>query len=364
MIAIATQCFGPDLGGIETSMTALADALAAAGERVAVFADRPRSREAFARPYEIRRFGQVRPLRGWMKRRAIAQAADLAPITGVFADSWKSMAAIPPGPAPIAVFAHGAELPPDASPRRARRVASAFSRAQAVIANSAYTAGLARNFLSAASPPVLVVPPPIIAPAEPTAEALAEIDGLIAGRGPVLVTVARLEPRKGIDAVLRALPAVRREFPQAVYFVAGAGPDLGRLQALAASLRIEEATRFLGRIDEARKSALLTRADLFAMPARREGNSVEGYGLAYVEAAWRGKPSLAGRTGGAADAVIDDETGLLCNGEDDAEVTAALIRLLGDEPLRDRLGAAAQSRAQKELIWPVALPQYLAALRR
>lgn len=345
-------------------MTGLADALAATGEGIAVFADRAHLGDAFSRPYPIERFGFVRPFRRLMKRRAIARALAAEGLAGIFADSWKSVEAIPPVAAPIVVLAHGMELPPDAPLRKARRIAGAFGRARAIVANSAYTADLARNFVKDGAPAVVVAPPPIPPQSEPTAQALAQIDAMIAGRGPVLATVARLEPRKGIDATLRALPAILAAFPRAVYLIGGAGADLSRLRRLAASLGVAEAVHFLGRIDEAQKAALLARADLFAMPTRREGASVEGFGIAYIEAAWRGAPALAGRAGGAADAVIDGETGLLCDGADDRDVTGALLRLLGDDPLRKRLGAAAMARAHTELCWPAALPRYLAALGR
>jgi phosphatidyl-myo-inositol dimannoside synthase len=362
LILIATQCFAPDLGGIEALMTGLADALAASGVEVAVFADRAHARDPLIRPYEVQRFGALRPVRRWMKRRAIAEAMRGKAIEGVFVDSWKSVFAVPPISAPIAVLAHGMELPPDASSARMKRTAAALARAHVVIANSTYTAGLARKALCGEKKPVVVVPPPIPPQVEPNPAALAEIDALIRGKGPMIATLGRLEPRKGIDATLRALPAIRREFPGIVYLVAGGGDDLDRLRAIAASLGVADATHFLGRIDEVRKAALLARADLFAMPVRREGRSVEGFGLAYIEAAWRGKPALAGRAGGASDAVIDGVTGLLCEGGDDADVKAVLLRLLRDAPLRERLGAAAAARARGELTWTAALPRYRAAL--
>jgi phosphatidyl-myo-inositol dimannoside synthase len=363
LIAIVTQCFQPDHGGIETLMTSLTDALDASGQTLLVFADRARVDETFERAYEIRRFGQARPLRRWLKRQAIALAAGEAKVEAIFADSWKSVEAIPPDVAPIAVLAHGMELPPDASPRKARRIAAAFARARVVIANSAYTAALARRFIDGAAPRILVIPPPIAIQNEPTEAALAAIDERIAGRGPVLATLARLEPRKGIDAVIRALPALRREWPNLVYLVAGEGGDGPRLRALAASLDVNDAALLLGRVNEAEKAALLARADLFVMPTRRVGDSVEGYGIAYIEAAWRGKASLAGRDGGAADAVIDGETGLLCDGATDDDVLAALMRLLRDDALRDRLGAAAMARARGELVWSAALPRYVSAIK-
>jgi len=362
LILIVTQCFAPDIGGIETLMTGLADAFAAAGVEIAVFADRAHVGDAFVRSYDLRRFGAPPLIRRGMKRRAIEQETAGKAIEGVFVDSWKSVAAVPPISAPIVVFAHGMELPPDASHLKRRRIASALARAHVVIANSSFTAGLARGATRGQKTPIVVVPPPIPPQAEPDTASLAEIDALVAGGGPVLVTVSRLEPRKGVDATIKALPVLRRDFPGLVYLVAGSGKDFGRLRALATSRGVADATRFLGRIDEALKAALLARADLFVMPVRREGRSVEGFGIAYVEAAWRGKPALAGRVGGAADAVIDGVTGLLCNGEDDADVQAALLRLLRDGALRARLGAAAAARARGELTWSAALPRYRAAL--
>src|ERR1700753_988089 len=124
-------------------MTGLADALYAAGEDLMVFADRARVDAPFERAYAIHRFGQPRPLRRWLKRRAVALSARQFKISAIFADSWKSVEAIAPGVAPIAVLAHGMELPLQPSARKRDRITAAFARAEVVIANSAYTANLA-----------------------------------------------------------------------------------------------------------------------------------------------------------------------------------------------------------------------------
>jgi phosphatidylinositol alpha-1,6-mannosyltransferase len=364
LIAIATQCFGPDLGGIEMLMTGLADHLALAGLDVEVFADHVRSRQAadFQRPYPIHRFGSFRPFRRWMKRRALARAALGEGVSAIFADSWKSVAAAPANGAPIAVLAHGTEFPPGASPAKARRINMALRRARSIIASSHYTAGLVANFMAGVEARIVVINPPI--PTLPAAhpEALARIDAAIAGRGPVIATLARLEPRKGVDAVLRALPALRKKHPSLVYLVAGAGADLARLQSVAAQLGVADSVVFLGQVNNPQtKAALLTRSDVYAMPSRRVGNSVEGFGISYVEAAWYGVPSIAGDDGGSADAVLDGKTGLLCDGANDAEVLGALTRLLADEALRRHFGAAAADLA-RGFTWQAALPRYLAAI--
>jgi phosphatidyl-myo-inositol dimannoside synthase len=365
LIAIATQCFAPDLGGVEILMTGLADQLSQSGHEVEVFADHIRARGVaeLNRPYPIHRFGSLRPIRRFMKRRAIARVIESHGAARIFADSWKSVAAAPADSAPIAVLAHGTEFPPGASLEKARRINAALKRVRCIVASSRYTAGLVARFMDGVEAQIMVVNPPI--PELPVAQtaSLAQMDAAIAGRGPVLCTLARLEPRKGVDAVLRALPALLKRHPGLVYLVAGAGDDDDRLRALAAELGVAHCVAFLGPVtDIASKAALLTRSNVYAMPSRRMGNSVEGFGISYVEAAWYGVPSVAGNDGGAADAVEDDKTGLLCDGANDESVRAALSRLLDDEALARNFGAAAARKARAEHTWAAALPRYLAAI--
>jgi phosphatidylinositol alpha-1,6-mannosyltransferase len=365
LIAIATQCFGPDFGGIEMLMTNLADELARNGDGVEVFADRIRRVGALelVRPYPLHRYGFLRPLRRILKRRALQERVAKAPYAGVFADSWKSVAAIPDGAGPIAVLAHGNEIPRDAGSAKARRVSHALSRVRTVVASSAFTAELVDGLIRDSGAQIVVINPPLPLQERARAPALTKLDAAIAGRWPVISTLARLEPRKGVDMVLRVLPRLRERFPGLVYLVAGGGDDLPRLKEIAAERRVEKSVVFLGALaDDQEKAAFFERSEIFAMPVRRVANSVEGFGIVYAEAAWRGVPSLAGVEGGAADAVMDGETGLLCRGDDEREVFEALNRLLSDDALRSNLGDAARRHALNHLSWSSALPRYLAAL--
>lgn len=364
MIALATQCFGPDFGGIEILMTGLADALTANGRELEVFADHIRRRDAadFIRPYPIRRFGSVRPVRRWLKRRALAAYAKPG-LAGIFADSWKSVAAIPADVGPIAVLAHGNEIPQDFEGARARHVRAALGRARTIIASSQFTAEMVRRVLRSAPVTIVVVNPPLPLQQIAGSAALAALDARIAGRRPVVSTLSRLEPRKGVDTMLALLPHLRDRFPGIVYLVGGGGGDLPRLRELAATLDVEAQVEFLGRLpDEQAKAALYERSDVFAMPVRRVNASVEGFGIVYAEAAWRGVPSLAGAEGGAADAVLDGKTGFVRRGDDQQAVLTALTTLLADDGLRAQMGEAARRRACQELAWSSALPRYLAAL--
>ncbi|WP_270938343.1 glycosyltransferase family 4 protein [Falsiroseomonas oryzae] len=362
-ILFATQTFPPDLGGMEGLMGGLATALARHGLAVEVFADRIRSDrpELTDALFALRRFGGPRPLRRWLKRRVVAASLRAGPPAALVADSWKSVEALPRVAAPLLVLAHGMEFPPEPSARKAARIRAALARATGVAANSRYTLDRLRPYLPAATR-CDVIAPPIDPQPEPAEAALRAVQAVVAGDGPVLLTLSRLEPRKGVDQVIRALPGLAARHPGVLHLVAGGGPDLGRLEALAGSLGVTDRVRFLGRVDETTKAALFRCADLFAMPVRREGASVEGFGIAYLEAAWHGLPALAGREGGAAEAVAAGETGDICDGADLASVEAALARLLADPDVLRGMGRRAAARVRAEFLWPQAVPRYLALL--
>ena len=364
MIVITTQCFPPDRGGIEALMGGLGNALHEAGHGVTVFADRVRTANAaaFAPPYAVHRFGGLRPIRRWWKAQRVSAFVRDNDVTGIFADSWKSVERLPALRAPIAVLVHGTEIPVSPSPSKRARIAATLGRAHAVVVNSQYTASVVRPYLADGDKRLHLVRPPIGPQAEPSDAARAAFGATIAGRAPVILTVARLEPRKGIDMIIAAMPAVLRVYPNALYVVAGDGADRERLQGLAAREGVAERVRFVGAVDGDNKAAIYAAADVFAMPSRRIGNSVESFGIAYLEAAWYGAPALAGNDGGAADAVSDGETGLLCDGADGPSVTETLLKLL-DEKRRTTLGAAARARAHGPAQWAQSLPLYLNALR-
>lgn len=366
MYLITTQCFPPKSGGIESLMGGLANALNRAGHSVEVFADGAvPAGGANASGYSIRRFSGFKPWRRRSKAWAIHRTCSKEPVEGLFADSWKSVELLPALSVPIGVLAHGMEFPVAPGAAKVRRMRRAFARAAVVIANSNFTAEAARPYVPAHIP-IKVIHPPICsssgAQLEPE-QAEPVLQPLPPGRGPMLLTLARLEPRKGVDMVIRALPRLRRRYPQLHYVVAGDGPDRLRLAELAESLGVAEAVTFTGRVGEAAKASLYRHADIFAMPVRREGNSVEGFGIVYREAGCCGLPVLAGREGGAPDAVLEGETGLLCNGDDPADVERMLESLLADSDLRYRLGERAKELAHGPWQWHESIERYLEALQ-
>ena len=369
MILVLTQCFPPDQGGIEVLMGGLVQALHEAGKTVHVLADRIRTKSA-ARGFDdqgqdIERFGGMRPVRRWLKRRRAAQLLRQGKITAVIADSWKSLETLPAlekfgKSLPVLVLIHGMEFSHEMPVSKQRRIKRALDKATAIITVSRFSADLARPFCEEAR--MHLVHPPL--PEMPEADAaqhaaVAKLFGE-AGGAPRLLTLSRLEPRKGVDQVIRSLPALVRDYPSLVYYIGGGGTDLNRLDALVGELGMQRHVRFLGFVPEILKPALYAAVDVFAMPVRREGDSVEGFGIVYMEAAYYGVPSLAGSEGGAVDAVLDEQTGLIVDGLDVSAITAQLHRLLADEGLRHRLGAAARVRAHQAFAWSHAVKTYIA----
>ncbi|MET7638823.1 glycosyltransferase family 4 protein [Streptomyces sp. NPDC005438] len=157
---------------------------------------------------------------------------------------------------------------------------------------------------------------------------------------PVVVCVSRLVPRKGQDTLIRALPAVLRQQPEAVLLVVGGGPYRRELERLAARTGVTDAVRFTGEVPWAALPAHYGAGDVFAMPCRtrRGGLDVEGLGMVYLEASATGLPVVAGDSGGAPDAVLEGETGWVVRGEDPSAVAERITVLLGDAELRRRMG--------------------------
>lgn len=169
--------------------------------------------------------------------------------------------------------------------------------------------------------------------------------------GPWVLTVSRLEWHKGIDTVIRAFARVRERVPGARYAVAGTGDRRPQLEALARSAGVADAVRFLGFVPDDDLPALYNAVDLYAGVSRYHELLVEGFGISLVEASASGLAVLGGRTGGVPEAVRDGETGVLVDADEAGAVADGLVRLLGDEALRHRLGAAGRRAVETYYNW-------------
>lgn len=210
---------------------------------------------------------------------------------------------------------------------------------------AAISPAVAGVLTAAGMPPARIVTIPsavdlaALAPQRPRAEVRAELG--VHADAVLLLGLARLTRRKGFDVLLDALgaPALRDD-ARWTLVLAGDGEELPALRRAAADLGLAQRVRFPGRREDV--ADLLAAADLVVMPSRGEG-----LGVAALEAMAAGRPVLASRVGGLADAVAHDVTGLLVPPDDPAALGAALRRLLDDATLRARLAAAGPPRVEQ-----------------
>lgn len=157
---------------------------------------------------------------------------------------------------------------------------------------------------------------------------------------PTIVTVGRLVHRKGQDRLLEALPRIIKEIPDVALVFVGEGPHRQQLDNLVKKLGLQNHVYFIGRIQFSELPKYICVGDIFAMPSRSRffGLEVEGLGIVYLEASACGLPVIAGASGGAPDAVIAGETGLVVDGNNLEEIAQSCINLLKSKELRDQMG--------------------------
>ena len=176
----------------------------------------------------------------------------------------------------------------------------------------------------------------------------------------VLLTVSRLVPRKGIDKVLQALPAIAGKFPDVLYLIAGDGPGRRDLQQMAEGLGVAHLVCFAGAVEHARTPDFYNAAELVLLPNREEAGEADGLPLVFLEANACGKPVIGGRVGGTPEIVRDGENGVLVDGRNTGEIADAVCGLLGDESGRKAMGERALRMAQ-DFGWPARAQHFLDA---
>jgi phosphatidylinositol alpha-1,6-mannosyltransferase len=251
--------------------------------------------------------------------------------------------------APWVVVLHGAEVTvPGRLPGGRQLLAKVLRGASGVVAAGEYPAREAMR-AAGASLPGIVVPPGVdverftpVASAEVRARERTRF-GLDPDR-PTVVAVSRLVPRKGFDVLLDALALLELDVQ---LVIAGDGRDRHRLESRAARLGLASRVRFLGRVSDDDLPAVYRSGDVFAMVCRERwaGLEAEGFGIVFLEAAACGIPSVAGRSGGSHEAVVDEKTGFVVDPGDVMLLAQTLERLVLNPGLRLRLGSSARAWA-------------------
>jgi len=351
--------YPPESGGIGELVSNLAHALVSRGETVEVITPVNGAADA-ENELKVTEFELAE--KGYLKRvsrcrRTLRSALRRGDFDRVLLSSWSPFAvgsAHRAGGPGIDILCHGLDLLEPMSSRRYRWLMRRTLRgASRIIANSRYTAGLAKS-AGAAPETVRVIHPGVDTlrfqprPAPPRLR-----EDTSCANKTVLLTVTRLVPRKGVDAVIGILPRLAHRYPDLIYLVAGDGPERSRLEGLAKESGAADRIAFLGPPRTEDLPSLYNLADIFVMPNRliEEQGDVEGFGIVFLEAAASAVPAVGGDSGGAPDAIDDGNTGFVVTPDSPDELFDKLNALLSDPALREQMGAAGRQRAVREFQW-------------
>ena len=262
---------------------------------------------------------------------------------------------------PYFLIAHGMELMQLPSGFAARRTKTwmrrkALSGAKRIIAVSNFTRERVID-LGVSPERVSVVPNGVVTFESPS-------NGSARATGNILTTVSRLVPRKGQDTVLRALPHLLEEVPDAVYRIVGTGPELARLQALARKLELNGHVQFYGQVSDSERERLLNECKVFVLATRETPTDFEGLGIAVLEAMQKGKPVVVTRAGGVPEIVEHGRTGLVVEPDDPEILAKALAELLRDPVAAAEMGSNARTVVREKYGWDLIATRYLNELKR
>jgi phosphatidyl-myo-inositol dimannoside synthase len=265
---------------------------------------------------------------------------------------------------PYVVLTHGAEVWLARAPGASVGIRRAFARASGITAVSRYTAAALRRLVPAEVALTLLHPgvdeerfSPGIDGA--SMRARHDLDGTI------VLCASRLVPRKGQDVLIAGMGMVRDLVPDAALVIVGDGPYRPRLEELARAAPAGSVI-FAGQVADGDLPSYFAACDVFAMPCRSRwgGLEVEGFGIVFLEAAASGKPAVAGRSGGAAEAVVDEETGLLVEGREPKAVALAVRSLLRAPHVAAGMGKAGRQRIEGGFTWAHQTERLAEILRR
>jgi phosphatidylinositol alpha-1,6-mannosyltransferase len=270
---------------------------------------------------------------------------------------------------PYAVLLHGAEVAiPGRLPGSRELLATALRSSAVVISAGGYPAAEARRALRGRNvPPVVEIPPGVdlarFHPLSGPERKAARLDLGLPTDGPLVVSVSRLVPRKGMDVLIDAAARLAERVPDLVVAIAGRGRDHDRLAGQIAERQAP--VRLLGGVSDDDLPRLVGAADVFTMLCRNRWFNLEqeGFGIVFLEAAAAGIPQVAGNSGGAGEAVLDGVTGRVVGRPTDVRAVAEAIGQLLDDPvLRLRMGIEARRRAEASFDYDQLAPRLAAAL--
>src|SRR6056300_1252805 len=327
MYLIVTRSFPPELGGMQSLMWGLARELSK-NFMIKVFADYIENHKEFDEQatFSIERVGGPKLLRKYRKAYLIDEFIKNGKINGIIADHWKSLEHLKTNKKKYCLI-HGKEINHARGSGINKRLLTVLNNVEKVIANSKYTKDLAIN-IGVKEENIIVINPGIDPIKDLDQKSLEKVESLLAVKTPRLITFSRFYKRKNHEKVIMALRNLKQIYPDIVYICIGYGDEEDNIKKLVKELNLESQVMFFKNISDNLKNALIAKSNIFVMPSIKHKTSVEGFGIAYIEAAKYAIPSLGGIDGGAADAIEHDRTGLICDGNNLDDIYSSLNSMI------------------------------------
>ncbi len=360
MYLIVTKSFPPDTGGMQTLMWGLTNSLAK-HYMVKVFADQSDKNKILNEnvSYSIERIVGPKLIRKYRKAYLVNDfIKNNKNVKGIIADHWKSLELIKTKKKKICLI-HSKEINHDKGSMLNKRVLNVLNNVAYVISNSEYTKNLAVS-LGVNRGKIIVINPGVEPLKELNKNILSEVENLLQNKSPRLITISRLEKRKNHEKIIMSLRNLKQLYPNIIYTCIGHGEEEENIKRLVNELKIEDHVFFLKNISKDLKNALLAKSNVFIMPSVIYKKSVEGFGISYIEAAQHGIPSIGGKDGGASDAILNNETGIICDGNNLDDVYSSIELILKNNSYKNFSNKTIEFA--KKFEWSNVIKKYLKIL--
>ena len=293
----------------------------------------------------------TRTIRRLVKQERVSMIHAARPLSeGLVARAVKLLTGVP-----YCCYTHGEDINVATTSRELRWLTRRVLRgATAIIANSNFTRELLLKEWNVPPERVKLLHPGVdcdyFQPAAPDADVRKRLGW--DGRR-VVLTVGRLQRRKGQDTMIEVVARLRERFPDLLYAIIGDGDERARLTELVARLGVGASVRFMGELTDAELLHCYQQCDVFALANRQIGKDVEGFGMVLLESQACGRPVLAGASGGTAETLRPGESGVVVSCDRPDEPATALAELLAERDRLDRMGRVGREWVAGKFDWPI-----------
>ena len=345
MYLIVTRSFPPEVGGMQNLMWGLANELSK-HYMIKVFADYQDNHKNFDEQvsFSIERVSGIKLLRKYRKAQLVNEFIKENKIESIIADHWKSLELIKTNKKKICLI-HSKEINHEKRSNLNKRVLDVLNNVDTVIANSEFTKNLAIK-IGVDEERIIVINPGVNPAEDLNKKSTDKVENLLKQKSPRLITVSRYDKRKNHEKIIMALRNLKQIYPDIIYICVGHGDEEENIKKLVTELDLDEQVMFFKDISNELKNSLVAQSNIFVMPSIIYKKSVEGFGIAFVEAAQYGIPSLGGIDGGAADAIDHGKTGLICDGNDLDAIYSSINSMLENKKYLE-YGKAAKENSVK-----------------